>query len=187
MQGQLSGVTLVAKSQEDKNNWMSSLVMIMRRAMLERALDSILAEEELQHPLRLPDPSKYPFSVPDSEENIIIEERENSATPLIKGASLIKLIERLTYHMYADPMFVRTFLTTYRSFCNAHELLELLIKRFNIPELECCGTGENSLAKENGVMGPREEEPHDGGCTLLLHREGVKRFRKEYTQPVQFR
>ena len=157
--------------------------------MLERALDSILAEEELQHPLRLPDSSKYPFSEPDSEENIIIEERDNSTTPLIKGASLIKLIERLTYHMYADPMFVRTFLTTYRSFCTSAELLNLLKKRFSIPELDCCGTssdGDGAAGGEFSSAGA-SKEGNEGGCSLILHREGVKRFRKQYTQPVQFR
>lgn len=79
--------------------------------------------------------------------------------------------------MYADPMLVRTFLTTYRSFCSPTELLELLIERFDMPEppwesRSTCGSGDEAMEIST-------QEP--------TSREDVKRFRQQYLQPVQFR
>uniref|UniRef100_A0A5F8GGK7 SOS Ras/Rac guanine nucleotide exchange factor 1 n=1 Tax=Monodelphis domestica TaxID=13616 RepID=A0A5F8GGK7_MONDO len=165
-------VIFSAKSAEEKNNWMAALISLQYRSTLERMLDVTMLQEEKEEQMRLPSSDLYRFAEPDSEENIVFEEnmQPKSGIPIIKAGTVIKLIERLTYHMYADPNFVRTFLTTYRSFCKPQELLSLLIERFEIPEPE--PTEADRIAMENGDQ-PLSVE--------------LKRFRKEYIQPVQLR
>ena len=106
----------------------------------------------------------------------MFEERERSSgVPLIKGATLVKLVERLTYHVYATPMFMKTFLTTYRSFSTPTELLDLLIERFHIPDPDLADKSEDF-----------DLEASDKSCKMR-YAQDIKRFRKEYSQPVQFR
>ena len=94
---------------------------------------------------------------------------------MIKGATLVKLVERLTYHVYATPMFMKTFLTTYRSFSTPTELLDLLIERFHIPDPDLTDKSEDF-----------DLEASDKSCKMR-YAQDIKRFRKEYSQPVQFR
>ncbi|XP_036402814.1 son of sevenless homolog 1-like isoform X1 [Megalops cyprinoides] len=167
-----SSVVFAAKSAEEKSSWMAALVSLQYRSTLERMLDLAVLQEEKDEQVRLPRPELYRFAEPDSEENVVFEEnvQSKSGIPIIKAGTVLKLIERLTYHMYADPNFVRTFLTTYRSFCKPQELLALLVERFEIPEPK--PTEADQMAIENGDQ-PLSAE--------------LKRFRKEYVQPVQLR
>ncbi|XP_047542636.1 protein son of sevenless isoform X1 [Vanessa atalanta] len=174
-------VLLAAASSADKRSWMADLVLLNTKPMLDRSLDSILLDLERRHPLQLPPASLYRFAEPDCTDNIVLEERPGNA-PLIKGATLLKLVERLTYHVHADLNLVRTFLTTYRSFCSPAELLDLLIERFDIPEphlvydaprpAECVEMSASSDAEK---------------LSKNTAREDWKRYRKEFQQPVKFR
>ncbi|XP_027008983.1 son of sevenless homolog 1 isoform X1 [Tachysurus fulvidraco] len=167
-----NSVVFAAKSAEEKNGWMAALISLQYRSTLERMLDTAMMQEEKEEQMRLPGAEIYRFAEPDSEENVVFEEnvQSQSGIPIIKAGTVLKLIERLTFHMYADPNFVRTFLTTYRSFCKPQELLDLLIERFDIPEPK--PTEADQMAMENGDQ-PLSAE--------------LKRFRKEYVQPVQLR
>ncbi|XP_043111223.1 son of sevenless homolog 2 [Puntigrus tetrazona] len=167
-----SGAVFSARSAEEKSAWMAALVTLQYRPTLDRMLDTVLHHEEQAQPLRLPSPDIYRFAIQDSEENIVFEEgaQRKTGIPIIKAGTVVKLIERLTYHMYADPNFVRTFLTTYRSFCKPQELIQLLIERIEIPEPEPSEADREALW--NG------EQP------MVAE---LQRFRREYVQPVQLR
>jgi len=65
------------------------------------------------------------------------------------------------------------FLTTYRSFSTPAELLDLLIKRYDIPEA--------SVLEDNHSKIDLNE---DQQC---LTRDEMKRFKKEYVHPIQLR
>ncbi|XP_045770071.1 protein son of sevenless-like isoform X3 [Maniola jurtina] len=174
-------VILAAASSAEKRNWMCDLVMLNTKPMLDRSLDSILLDLEKRHPLQLPPVTLYRFAEPDSQDNIVLEDRAGPA-PLIKGATLLKLVERLTYHVHADLNLVRTFLTTYRSFCSPAELLDLLIERFDIPEPHLVYDAPRS-AECVEISASSDAEK----LSKNTAREDWKRYRKEFLQPVKFR
>lgn len=100
------GAVFCARSAEEKSAWMSALFMLQCRSTLERMLDAELQKEEEEQPLRLPSPDVYRFTMRDSEQNIVFEENMQSkiGIPIIKAGTVEKLIERLTYHMYAGKL-----------------------------------------------------------------------------------
>uniref|UniRef100_A0A8B9KX00 Son of sevenless homolog 1 (Drosophila) n=1 Tax=Astyanax mexicanus TaxID=7994 RepID=A0A8B9KX00_ASTMX len=98
-----NSVVFAAKSAEEKNGWMAALISLQYRSTLERMLDTAMLQEEKEEQMRLPGAEIYRFAEPDSEENVVFEEnvQSKSGIPIIKAGTVLKLIERLTFHMYA--------------------------------------------------------------------------------------
>lgn len=96
-------MVFAAKSAEEKNGWMAALISLQYRSTLERMLDTAMLQEEKEEQMRLPCAEIYRFAEPDSEENVVFEEnvQSQSGIPIIKAGTVLKLIERLTFHMYA--------------------------------------------------------------------------------------
>jgi hypothetical protein len=53
----------------------------------------------------------------------------------IREATMVKLVERLTHHLYLHPKFSPTFLMFFREFSTPKELLGLLSQRYDVPDL----------------------------------------------------
>lgn len=150
------------------------------RSILEKRLDAEMRHERNKPLPYMPPPEIYKFSEPDSKDNIQLETTssiEVDARTEIRCATLIKLVERLTYHKY-QPNIVDTFLATYRSFLSdPEELLDLLIERFKIPEPPLSVVFPN-------FTGTQEDLPEVDRST---YRQYLKRFRQEYSKPVKMR
>ncbi|CAF0942317.1 unnamed protein product [Didymodactylos carnosus] len=161
---------LAARSDQEKSRWMCLLLYIRNKSILQRELYNIRVNEYAQQVLLKPDPS-YKFIVPDSPSNILIEYTPSSTDPTsftIRGATQEKLIEYLTHHQLLHPRFVKSFLMTYKAFCTPKQLLDLLIDRYNIPEPRITLTSSNNE-------------------DYLQQHEQIKKFKKEYVQPVKLR
>lgn len=63
-------------------------------------------------------------------EGLIVERKDGKM--LIKGGKLVKMIEVLTSHIYGDNDFRNAFILTHHSFTASSDLLDLLIKRYEI-------------------------------------------------------
>lgn len=128
---------IVTKSEKERAEWLAAFYREITWGKLAYALEKVLMQEAFQGPelppsLRLTE-AEYRFAVPDSPENILFEINDMGGIPLIKGGTVIKLVERLTFDKYADTNYLLQFLLTYRSFMEPLELLNLLIERFNYP------------------------------------------------------
>eukprot|EP00002_Diphylleia_rotans_P028254 TRINITY_DN5700_c0_g2_i1.p1 TRINITY_DN5700_c0_g2~~TRINITY_DN5700_c0_g2_i1.p1 ORF type:complete len:1097 (-),score=216.38 TRINITY_DN5700_c0_g2_i1:583-3873(-) len=68
---------------------------------------------------------------PDSRENIIFNTGPDGEG--VKAATLNKLVERLVPHQISDLKYMKTFITTYRSFTTPDILFRKLVQRFHVP------------------------------------------------------
>ncbi|NP_001360576.1 Son of sevenless homolog [Caenorhabditis elegans] len=179
----------VCKNPEEKRQWMAVLVKVTTKSVLDRILDNHEKEEAKRIPLVVPGPDQYRFSEPDTEDNISFEDyTSSSGIPVIKCGTVLKLIERLTYHSYTDSKYILTFLISYRSFCTPNDLFSLLLERFNIPTPKKLQQPKQG----GGPLAGRYDTVQSHGLSAISSSSCInplceQKFRKEFQQPIQLR
>lgn len=175
------------KIPDDKPAFLAAIYLIKYRDLLKRRLQHEENEEAKQCPLQLPPSSIYRFTEPDSDANLIFEAEGTrlssgdtsslmASKKLLRGATLTKLVERLTSHLSPEPNLSYYILATFRTFTNSRVLLNLLIERFNIPALPFDSKDVFCAAT---VFPPVTYDPTE--------RRKLNKYRRQYVQPVQFR
>ena len=129
-------MVVASASPWERDEWLAAIDSQASMRLIMTAMESKIRRYEADLPSLLPSQSEYEFAVPDSEACIRFEAKKSVGSPVIKGGTLAKLIERLTYPVYADLNYMRHFMTTYRSFCEPGVLLDYLIKRYKVPQQE---------------------------------------------------
>uniref|UniRef100_A0A1I7U6D6 DH domain-containing protein n=1 Tax=Caenorhabditis tropicalis TaxID=1561998 RepID=A0A1I7U6D6_9PELO len=179
----------VCRNAEEKRQWMAVLVKVTTKSVLDRILDNYEKEEAKRIPLIVPGSDQYRFSEPDTEDNISFEDyTSSSGIPVIKCGTVLKLIERLTYHSYTDSKYIQTFLISYRSFCTPNDLFSLLLERFNIPTPKKLQRPKQG----GGPLAGRFDTVQSHGLSTIASSTGInplyeQKFRKEFQQPIQLR
>jgi RasGEF domain/RasGEF N-terminal motif len=106
--------------------------------------------------LGVPGSDSFGDDMPDDQDDIKFEVDSNGQA-VVKGASVERLVERLTHEKWGDVVFRNAFLLTYRSFIGGVELVNRLAERF-------------SVSPPMGVS-----------------REDLEDFDKNYRKPIQLR
>lgn len=112
-------ILLLFSSVETRRQWWAALARPQLLQTLEATLTAKEAEYEKDLPLLMPSATTYVFAEPDGPSNLRLEENQNVANSdynlrmygekhpdTVKGGTLVKLVERLTFVDYADPMCV---------------------------------------------------------------------------------
>lgn len=140
-------ILLIADSMEEKYNWMSMLCYTQYKLTMDRLLQTMTEEHNRNNQLPVP-PRGYVFDQPDTDDTILFDLSGSPDTKAassqaiiidslnIKAATIEKLVERLTHHLYLNPKFNSTFLMFYREFSTPGELLNLLSLRYDVPDLD---------------------------------------------------
>lgn len=155
----------ILDTQKDKFHWMAMLCYTQYKFTIDRLLQIMIEEHNHLNPLPIP-PKSYIFDQLDSPETILFDVGTNATAAgsvdfnpylktkaswdgwHIKAATLVKLVERLTHHLYLHPKFSNTFLMFFREFTTPRKLLELLTVRYNVPDLSVADIATQSVKSD---------------------------------------